>query len=663
MSGGLDGHRGGTRGTRGSRPAHAVSSDPAAIGRRIRVVGAVLAVLALLPLWKLVEVQAGDGSDLAARGRSQRQREVKIPAMRGSILDRNGTELAISLPRRSVAVDMTALVVEGIEGPADREQFARRAAQLFGVDAEPVIERLLAADSNDRWVPIADPVDITMAERGVAKIEEEGIEGAVVLGESTERIHPAGESALRILGRLGADGPGELAGIERAFDEQLSGHGGRKVVERGRRGGTITGSERVLTAPVPGSDVMLTLDRTLQHEVEQRLAAGTHSAGAVRGVAIVGRPGSGELLAVASVERDPTTGEIRLSDGPIAFANAYQAGSVFKLVTVAAAVEAGLVDADSVIDVAGHIQVDDRVFSDHEEHNTEPMTVTRIVAESSNVGTIRIGQSLGAQGLHDALERFGFGSATGVGHPAESAGILPPVEQWTNPDLAASAIGTHQAATALQLWAAYNVIANGGTYVQPRLVDAVIAPGGKRQPVPSGTPRRVISEATAQQVGAMLQEVVRDGTGSMWNLPGYSVAAKTGTSRMVGDMGTTGEDGYTWSDGRRHHLAAFTGYLPADRPEVSITVILEDVAPGLTGSTAAGPVFSELAKLSIRELGIAPSHLVPTAPNLGDRRGAPSPGQLVRAAPAASPDTGAGSTDTGAGSGSSGDRAGRDSSR
>jgi cell division protein FtsI (penicillin-binding protein 3) len=248
------------------------------------------------------------------------------------------------------------------------------------------------------------------------------------------------------------------------------------------------------------------------------------------------------------------------------------------------------------------------------------------------VGTIKIGQALGPSRLHDALGRFGFGRPTGVGHPAEAAGIVRPVEEWTTPDLAASAIGTHQSATALQIWGAYNVIANDGEYVQPRLVDSLVLADGTRRPVESSAPRRVISKDAADQVGRMLEEVVTGGTGSRWNLPGYSVAAKTGTSRMVAESGGTGRDAYRWADGRYHYLASFAGYLPADRPEVSITVILEDVGAGQTGSTAAGPVFSDLAKLSIRELGIAPSHLVPAAVGPASGPGATRP--LVRAAPA-----------------------------
>jgi len=576
------------------------------------VIAGALCVLAVLPLWKLIGVQLRDGSALAARGEDQRVRTVKMPAQRGSILDRNGVELAISLPRKRVVANMNLLADEGIEDRVDLEQFAQRLAPLLDVDPAKLAETLVAARSDDPWVRLAETVDLSAAAAAVDQIEADGVHGALTLEDSTERVHPAGESALRVIGTLGPDGPGDLAGIEKRFDAELQGRDGKKVLELGSAGETITGGEHLVEEPLPGASVQMTLDRTLQHEVERILAAGSIDANAQRGIAIVGRPGSGEILAVASVERNATTGAMELSRGPLAFSNAYQAGSVFKLVTVAAAIESGQVTPRTAFEVPYTIEVDDKTFTDNETHDTEMMDVTRILAESSNVGTIKIAQGVGKQGLHDALAGFGFGRSSGTAHPAESSGILPRVSDWTNPDLAASAIGTHQAATAVQLWAAYNVIANEGMYVQPRIVDAVIAADGTRTPPEVETPRRVISASTASEVSTMLQAVVTEGTGSKWQLPGYAVAAKTGTSRMAAENKLDAADGYLWEDGRYHHLAAFTGFLPADRPQVSITVILEDITSGLTGSSAAGPVFSDLARLSIRELGIAPTSAVNT---------------------------------------------------
>jgi cell division protein FtsI (penicillin-binding protein 3) len=612
------------------------------------VVGGVLGLLALLPMLKLIGVQVSDSDELVAKGEDQRVRRVELPAQRGSILDRNGVELAISIPRQRVVTNMARLREEGIEDTVDLQQLAQDLAPMLGVDRAELAEILTTAEPDDPWVRLAETVPERDALAAVEQLAEHGLVNVLTLEESTERVHPAGESALRLIGNLGPDGPGDLAGVEKAYDRELTGRDGRKIVELGTEGETIAGAEHMVREPSSGSDVHLTLDRTLQHEVERIVADGTAAAGGTRGIAIIGRPATGEILAAGSVERDPETGEMQLSDAPIAVSNAYQAGSVFKLVTVAAAVEAGQVAPDTQIEVPWRIVVDDRTFSDHEEHATEPMSVTDIVADSSNVGTIKIAQGLGKQGLYDALVGFGFGSATGIGHPAESTGLLPPLDQWTNPDLAASAIGTHQSATALQLWAAYNVIANDGRYVQPRLVDSITSPDGTRTPVESVEPRQVISARAAQAVSDMLQEVVRDGTGKALDLPGYDVAAKTGTSRMVSPEKVNTKDAYMWADGRYHYVAAFTGFLPADRPQVSITVIIEDSSAGLTGATAAGPVFGDLAKLSIRELGIAPAGSTRPASGSGPVRAAP-------AAAAGAPTGGAASDDGASSAAGSGD--------
>ncbi|MGB3410264.1 MAG: penicillin-binding protein 2 [Microthrixaceae bacterium] len=577
------------------------------IRRRLLGIGLVVVAITSVFTWKMFGVQYRDGSDLAQRGRTQRSKTFVTPGQRGAIIDRNGVEMAISVPRRRVVANMVVLSAEGVEDRADLQQFAALLAPLIHVDEAGLSDKLVNARAGDPWVNLAETVDIKTAEKAIRKVEATGIEGALTLEDSSERLHPAGESALRVIGTLGVDGPGKNAGVEKAFDGLLKGTDGKRMVEVSTDGGTILGGVRVLKQAKPGSTVQLTLDRTMQHEVERILAEGTSNATATRGIAVVGRPATGEILAVASVERNAETGKVELSKGPLAFSNAYQAGSVFKLVTVAAAVEAGQVTADTLLDVPDHIQVDDQTFQDNEPHPTEKMSVTHVVAESSNVGTIMIAKGVGKQGLYDALKNFGFGARTGTAHPAEASGILPAVDKWTRPDLAASAIGTHQAATALQLWGAYNVIANGGMYVQPRIVESVIDANGNRNSPSVLEPRRVVSQKTATSVTGMLKAVVAEGTGKQWSLPGYSVAAKTGTSRMAAPNGTDRSDGYRWADGRYHHMAAFTGFLPAERPQVSITVLLEDVKAGLYGSSAAGPIFSNLARLSIRELGIAPS--------------------------------------------------------
>lgn len=633
--------------------------------RRLTALCVVVALIAAGLVYRMIDLQGEARAELIRSGRRQRTATYTIEAQRGSILDRNGVELAVSIPRRTIAVDMTRLTAAGVVDWADFDAFAASIAPFVDRPVESISERLRNARSDALYVVLARNVAISRADEMMTRLREDrgdnGPASALIVERSSERINPAGDSGLRTIGRLGPDGPSEMAGIESAYDDQLRGIDGRSEVElkrgstRGvsgwaatltreglidlsRKGGALPDTVRVIKEAVPGSSIQLTIDRAIQHDVERILMDGALKAGARRGIAIVGKPMTGELLSVASVEIDSETGEMDISDGPLAYSNAYQAGSVFKLVTVAAGIESGVVSADSVLYVPDHIQVRDKTFSDHDPHATEAMSVTDVVAQSSNVGTIMIAQKVGKQRLHRTLLDFGFGRSSGVGHPAEAAGIVPPVDQWTDPDLAAASIGTHETATALQLWAAYNVVANEGMYVAPRLVGAVLHPDGTRDVPAVEPPRRVVSAETAASLSQVLQSVITDGTGKQWTLPGYSVAAKTGTSRMSSPTRVDRSDGYRWVDGRYHYLAAFTGFLPAGRPQVSITVILDDVDSGLYGSTAAGPIFSQLARLSIRELGIAPdetadgsteSELLPGTVLTSDGR--------VRTAPAVAP--------------------------
>ncbi|MFM7064830.1 MAG: penicillin-binding transpeptidase domain-containing protein, partial [Actinomycetes bacterium] len=624
-----------------------------------------MVLLVLAPVVRLGHLQFVGAEHLVNAGKDQRTKKVVLPGYRGAIVDRNGADLAVSLPRRTVAANMKVL---RLQRGRDRDQFAARLAPTLGLDVDEVTGRLADAENDDQWVllgnnvepdavdaakemldddatrawlravPASERVQVA-ARRGQAVQPMDDLTNLLDVQETTVRSHPAGESALRVVGKLSADGTaGPRAGIERLYDRQLSGTDGLRTYERGTRGQTIAGSERLVSPARSGADVQLTLDRTLQFQVERILARGAQNGMARRGVAVVGRPSTGELLAVASVQRDQETKEMRLSDSPVAFDSSYQAGSVFKLMTIAAATEAGLVHTDTAFSVPWRIQVADRVFQDHDQHPTERMTTKDILAKSSNVGTIKIAQLLGKDRLHQALADFGFGRRTEVGSPAESSGLLPPVAEWYPSDLAASAIGTHVSGTPIQIWSAYNVIANEGRYVAPRLVDATIGADGRRTPLPARPTRQVISPAAAAEVATALAAVVEEGTGKQWSMPGYPVAAKTGTSRMPSPKRVDTKDGYRWADGVYHYVTTFTGFFPVDNPQVSITVMLEDVPPGSSGATTAGPVFSDLAHLAIRELAIAPTEALdgPAGPASPTAKGAPAVAGAgpVRAAPA-----------------------------
>ena len=257
-------------------------------------------------------------------------------------------------------------------------------------------------------------------------------------------------------------------------------------------------------------------------------------------------------------------------------------GSVNKVVTVAAAIEAGLVTPDTVMAVPDSLQVGDHQFTDSHPHPTTSWSVTDILATSSNVGTIMLARQLGGERMDDFLRRFGFGEPTGLDFPAESAGIMLPAEEWDRQSTAIGAIpiGQGVSVTALQMLQAFNVLANDGTYVPARLVREVTGPDGSPEEIENGDPRQVVSPATAQAVRAMMAQVVSRGTGKLAAVPGYTVAGKTGTARKPQPGG-----GYEDAAGQMHYIATFAGLLPAENPDLSIIVVIERPGSGSSMTT------------------------------------------------------------------------------
>jgi cell division protein FtsI (penicillin-binding protein 3) len=315
----------------------------------------------------------------------------------------------------------------------------------------------------------------------------------------------------------------------------------------------------------------------------------------------VSRPATGEILALANFTTDPATGEVVATGNNLAATAVYEPGSVNKVITVAAALEEGLVTPATQLVVPDRLQVSDHLFSDHDPHPTEPYSVTRILTESSNIGTIEIAQQLGKERVDEYLRRFGFGTKTALDFPNEAAGILKRAEDYNGTSIGSIPIGQGIAVTAIQMLQAYNVLANGGVYVPPRLVMETIDSDGGRHPVPSGASRRVVSEATSQQMREMLVNVVAEGTGTRGGIRGYTVAGKTGTARKPQPQG-----GYEDAAGNYHYVANFVGFVPAEKPELSIIVVIDEPAGDIYGGTVAAPVFADLAQYGLRLFRIPP---------------------------------------------------------
>jgi cell division protein FtsI (penicillin-binding protein 3) len=558
-------------------------------------VGALLVLLLAFGVVavRLVQVQALGGDRYTAFGASQRFQDIVLPADRGSIFDRNGNDLAVSIPQRTVWADPSL-----VEDPAAT---AQQLGTLLDLDPAAVAKVTTRLAGDKRFAYVARRVPDAQADAVAAA----KLPGVFLLEEPT-RFAPSGDLARSVLGSVGDDNEG-LSGLELQFDDVLTGEPGEQLIEKDPDGRTFPGGRKELEPAQRGDDLVLTIDRAMQFETERALAAQIEAKGGKGGTAIVTRPDTGEVLALANLRRDPDSGQVVASSSNTAVVASYEPGSVNKLITVAGALEEGLVSPSTQLVVPDRLQVGDHEFSDHDPHPTQSYTVTRILTESSNIGTIKIAQQLGKDRLDEYLRRFGFGQKTSLGFPGEAAGILLPRAEYNSTSIGSIPIGQGIAVTAMQMLAAYNAIANDGVYVPPKLVLETVAADGSHRPTPASEGRRVVSKDTAAKLRTMLANVVSEGTGSRGGITGYTVAGKTGTARKPIN------GGYEDANGRYHYVATFAGFVPAERPELSIIVVIDEPTGDIFGGSVAAPVFADLAQYGLRLFRIPPP-LVEHAP-------------------------------------------------
>ncbi|MEX2549659.1 MAG: penicillin-binding protein 2 [Nitriliruptoraceae bacterium] len=564
--------------------------------RRIRWTLVIFLVLVLASAAKLVEIQVVDADALSAMSERQRARTLDLPATRGRIYDRDGDVLATSVHAATVYADPRAFrateTADGRTVPAagDVDTVAARLAPLLERD-EAALADLLEQDRH--FVYLARQVDHELGER----IEELGLPGIGILAEP-KRLYPAGSLAAQVVGFTGIDAEG-LQGLEARYDTVLAGRPGTLLLERAPGGLDIASGTRELLPSEVGTDVVLTLDRDIQHVAELATRRALEDYDAIGASVIVHEVGSGNILAMASApdfdpnergEEDPSDRRNR------AVTDVFEPGSTQKALTIAAAIEEGLVSADTTMEVDDAIMIHGSRFSDSSRHATESWDVTDIVERSSNVGTIEIAQELGGARLEEYLRAFGYGEETALDFPGESGGMLRPFDEWWGTSLPTIAIGHGVAVSLMQLSQSYATLANDGLDVDPRLVRGTVGADGRLTPTRSGGSRQVVSTETARSVRAMLEEVVHGehGTGTRAQVDGYRVAGKTGTSRKAGDGGYTDQ-----------YVASFVGMAPAEDPQVVVAVMIDEPWPIYGGHTAA-PVFAEVMEAALHALRVPP---------------------------------------------------------
>jgi cell division protein FtsI (penicillin-binding protein 3) len=534
-------------------------------------------------LSRLVLLQVKESSAYQALARNQRVHSIVAPASRGTIFDRNGEELAMSLPAKAVFADPTLIDKPNAEAKAVASVLKLRYRDVYA-----------ALTKRGRFVYIARGVDAEKA----ALLDSRHLAGIGFLDES-RRYYPGGALAPQVLGFVGLDGAG-LAGLEQQYQSVLAGKAGHETVEADPNGVLIPQGANVDVPPVPGDDLLLTIDRGIQFQAQAYLAAAVKKNKAKGGTVVVMDPRTGEILAMATYPWFDPNHIAQASLDNVrnrAVTDVYEPGSVNKVVTLAAAVEQRLLGPGQTLSVPDHLDVYGKTFHDAHEHGVEQMTMADIITYSSNVGTIKVAQLLGKDRLGSYLSRFGLGIKSGLGFPGESAGILPAPHDWFGSIVGTIPIGQGVAVTPLQMLSVYATVANGGVWVQPQLVRGTVGRDGDFEPAPPPETRQVVTARTAAAVTKMLAYAVDVGTGREAQIPGFWVAGKTGTARKPLENARGYSDKY---------MASFIGFVPAARPALVVAAVLDEPAT-VFGGIAAAPLFRDIARFALARLRVAPA--------------------------------------------------------
>ena len=570
-----------------------VAASPA---RRL-VVLLVAMLLALVVVGaKLVSLQGSSSRTHYDRlSRHQLLHTTELPAARGEILDRNGAPLVMSVTRPTVFAD-PVLVREPIVT-------ARRLSPLLDRPAA-AIERQLRATPG-RYEVLARHVTPATA-AAVRALDNPGLG----LQDTKEDVKPNGDLAGPVLGFVDGSGKG-AGGLEVGYDRLLAGTAGQLSAERDPSGREIPATERKLVPARAGSDLVLTLDRDLQYQVEQQLTTEVAAVQAKGGMAVIADVHSGDVLAAAVVDGARGAAPARPA-GPTErnrlFTDPFEPGSTNKVITIASALERHLIDENTPFSVPARIRVGDSVFSDDEPHGTATWTVHQILAQSSNVGTIKIASLLGRSMLDRSIREFGLGVPSAIGFPGESYGQLQAPGQGDSSIMGSLPIGYGVAATAMQTLGVYMTIANDGVTRPLRLVDSTIDATGARDRVRSMPSRRVISSDTAEIMSRLLRGVVTGGTGVQAAVPGYTVAGKTGTAR---------KQPYS----ARKYMASFAGFAPAEAPRFAAVVVLDEPRTKIYGGAVSAPVFSHVMQDALRLEHVPPTTAIAPTSDSGSRPG------------------------------------------
>jgi cell division protein FtsI (penicillin-binding protein 3) len=562
-------------------------------GRRLRVALVCIGVVLSLMAVRLIQLQGLEGAKYRAMAESFRLRWVSVPAVRGSITTADGTPLAMTVQTDTVTADPPQL------SQAQRPVVASLLAGPLHLPAATILGLLNHPTSPD-YVVLKQSVPATVGSQITAAMAARQLAG-IYLTPVYARAYPGGGLASNLVGFTTAGSNGDLtgqAGIEQSFNSLLAGRDGRDEMETSTTGQPIPAATDRIQPMVPGGSVRLTIIASLQWAAQQACAQRVRQTRADNCTVVVMQPSTGRILALAQAPGyDPSHVTNLASTQDLPVSAVFPPGSTAKVITAAAALERGGQTPMSAYTIPPQIVIDGFPFHDADPHPTERLTLAGILAHSSNVGMVQVAQHISPQVQYQYFRAFGLGSPTGLPLPAESGGILAPPSKWWGDQRYTLSFGQGVSATAVQMASVYATIANGGVRVQPNLVAGTTGPDGRFRPAPPPSRHRVLRTSTARQLIAILQQVpMLDATlaAEPWGeIPGYSVASKTGTAQEGACQCVYG--------------SSYIGMAPASNPQVVVAVNVQNPRRGgYYGNMIAGPVFYHVMKFALQTLKVPP---------------------------------------------------------
>src|SRR6202453_2600955 len=539
---------------------------------RFYLLGGMLLLWCVAICGRLVFLQIFRYGSFVKQAEHQQQREIPLSAKRGVIYDRAGHELAMS-----VLVDSAFAVPSEVK---DLPTAVSLITRITGEDRNVV---LADCRNHKTFCWVARKADDETIER-IKSLNLQGIH----FQKEPKRFYPARDLAAQVVGTVGMEDAGQ-SGIEHEFEDELRGQDGKMLISVDARRQWFSDVEK---QPEPGENLVLTVDKNIQYIAEKELDQAIHDTQAIAGTVIVENPRTGEILALAN--RPTFNPNLRKQITPAALTNRavsyiYEPGSTFKLVTISAALEEKLTNPDEVFDCQmGSIVYNGMRIRDSRPHGLLP--VWGVLAESSDVGSIKIALRLGEERYYKYIRAFGFGQPTGIELPGETRGMTKPVSRWSKVSIAAISIGQEIGISAIQLSALISTFANDGVWIAPRIVSGTLPPNTDPKTVAfhPGNSRRVISSYTAAEMRSMMQKVVLEGTGRKAILEGYTSAGKTGTAQKV--------DPNTGAYSKTKYIGSFAGFAPVNNPQIVVAVILDSAVSLHQGGHVSAPVFRRVTQ-------------------------------------------------------------------